>query len=63
MPAQHRFDVPTSASTHRVEVGDRFASPDDGEVLLAVFDCIEEIREVACGVGGGHVRHNIRLSD
>ena len=47
----------------RLEMGNRFASPHDREVLTSMLDGIEQISEVPGGVRRRHIRHNIRLSD
>jgi hypothetical protein len=44
-------------------VCDRLAATDDGVVLAAMFDTVEEIGEVTGSVRGSDVRHVIRLSD
>ena len=36
---------------------------DDGEVLPAVLDRVEQVRETTSCVRGTHLRHEIRLSD
>ena len=42
---------------------DRFAAADDRVVLAPVFNTIEQLSEVASGVGRGDFGHAIRLSD
>jgi hypothetical protein len=48
---------------HRLQVRDDSASAHDGEVLAAVFHCVEKIREVPGGIRRSHMRHEIRFSD
>ena len=63
MPAQQVLDVGATAPLHRLEMGDRLASSDDREVLASVLYRVEQVREVAGGVGCRDIRHLIRLSD
>jgi hypothetical protein len=44
-------------------VSDRSASANDGEVFPAMLDGVEQICEVAGGVGSTDLRHEIILSD
>lgn len=61
--AQERFDLNSLPRPDGVELGDDPAAAHDREVLAAVLDGIEQIGEVAGGVGGTHLTHEIRLSD
>jgi len=63
MTAQHRLHVFPKASIHGLEMCDRLSSPDDREVLAAMLDGVEEIREVPSCVRSRYIRHIIRLSD
>jgi len=63
MTKQQGLDLVASAAVHRVELGDHLASADDREVFASVFDRVEDVGEVSCGVGGAHLGHRIRLSD
>ena len=61
--AQERFDLDSLTRLGGVELGDDLAAAHDREVLAAVLDGIEQVGEVAGGVGGTDLRHEIRLSD
>lgn len=63
VPANESLHVRPSSTGHRFEMSDGLAPADDGETLSSVLDGIEEVSEVAGGLGSGHIRHNIRLSD
>ena len=44
-------------------MGYRLPPADDGVVLTAVFDIVEQIGEVASSISSGDIWHFIRLSD
>ncbi len=54
---QQCFDVRAKTVVHRLELGDGFPSADDGEVLAAMLDRVEEIGEVPSGVRSSDIRH------
>jgi hypothetical protein len=63
MPSEQRLGVGAAPATGWFEVRDRLAPTHDREMLAVVLDRVEEICEVAGGVGRGHIGHEIRLSD
>ena len=63
MSAQQCLDVGAETIVHRREMSDGLTSADDGEMLAPVLDRVEEVSEVPSGVGGGDIRHVIRLSE
>lgn len=63
MASEQGLRIGPQAGLGRLEVRDRTATPDDGEVLAAVLDRVEDVSEVPGGFSRTHFRHNIRLSD
>ncbi len=61
--AQHRLHLGTSATHGRFDEGDRLPPADDGDPLSPMLNRIEKVREIACGLGGTNLCHQIRLSD
>lgn len=63
MVPQHPLDVGSLPGADRIEVSDHLPPTDDGEMLAAMLDGVEQIGEVACCIRGTDLRHAIRLSD
>ena len=63
MPAQQRLHVDSASAGYRFEMRDRFAATNDRVMLAAVFNTIEQLREVTSCIGCGDIGHVIRLSD
>jgi hypothetical protein len=57
------FDVGASSVGDGLQARHGAPSAHDGVLLAPVLDGVEEVGEVAGGVGRGHLRHEIRLSD
>jgi hypothetical protein len=63
MPTKQGLDIGAAAATNRLDQGDGFAPPDNGDPFAPVFHRVKEVSEVTGGVGGTHFSHGIRLSD
>ena len=57
MSTDEGLRVDSSAPAHRIEMGDGLPPPYNGEVLTAMLDGVEDVREVPGRVCGGHIRH------
>lgn len=63
MATEHGLDLTSETTAHGLQMSDRSAAPHDREPFAVMLDRVQEVREPPGGVGGGDVRHRIRLSD